>query len=253
MADAVSESPSLVKPRSGASGSDVLRVSIIVPAFNEETTILELLSRVREQSLPGVGFEVIVIDDGSTDRTPNLLSSNPQLYDRLIRQDRNGGKGKAVLAGLRAATGDFVLFQDADLEYSPSQYPNLIYPVLNLKAQVVVGSRFLAARYSRVQFFWHKVGNSLITFLFNLLFNTTFTDIYSCYLLYRRELLSPGELVSMGWEQHAEILCRIVRRARVIYEVPINYQGRDYSEGKKIRGYHAIPVVMTILKQRIFG
>jgi glycosyltransferase involved in cell wall biosynthesis len=170
----------------------------------------------------------------------------------LIKRPKNGGKGAAVLAGLRAASGDYILFQDADLEYSPSHYAALLFPVQNFGAQVVMGSRFLAAQYTRVQFFWHKVGNSVITKTFNVLFNTTFTDIFTCYLLYRRDLLDPDELVSMGWEQHAEILCRVVPRSKIIYEVPVSYQGRGYDEGKKIMARHAIPVILTIIRRRMF-
>jgi len=228
-----------------------LRISIIVPAYNEEATILRVLEEIRRQSTKGVEFEVIVIDDGSQDGTVALLEANPRLYDRLIRRATNGGKGAAVVAGLRAASGQYILFQDADLEYSPTYYPALVFPVLNFGAEIVMGSRFLAAPYSRVQFFWHKVGNNLITLIFNALFNTTFTDIYTCYLLYRRDLLDPDHLISMGWEQHAEILCRVVRRSKVIYEVPISYQGRSYEEGKKIHAHHAIAVILTIVRRRI--
>ena len=229
-----------------------LRVSVIVPAYNEEATILQILREVRKQAVDGVQFEVIVIDDGSRDRTVALLEGHPNLYDKLIKQPKNGGKGAAVLAGLRAASGDYILFQDADLEYSPSHYAALLFPVQNFGAQVVMGSRFLAAQYTRVQFFWHKVGNSVITKTFNVLFNTTFTDIFTCYLLYRRDLLDPDELVSMGWEQHAEILCRVVPRSKIIYEVPVSYQGRGYDEGKKIMARHAIPVILTIIRRRMF-
>jgi len=193
-----------------------LRVSVIVPTYNEEATILQILREIGKQSVDGVAFEVIVVDDGSRDRTVELLEADPSLYHMLIKQPKNGGKGAAVLAGLRAATGEYVLFQDADLEYSPSHYAALLFPVLNFDAQIVLGSRFLAARYTRVQFFWHKVGNSVITAIFNVLFNTTFTDIFTCYVLYRRDLLNPSELISMGWDQHAEILCRIVPRSKVI-------------------------------------
>lgn len=227
------------------------RVSVIVPAYNEENTILQILRDIRKQSVTDVEFEVVVIDDGSRDRTVALLESSPELYDKLVKQPKNGGKGAAVLAGLRVATGDFILFQDADLEYSPSHYAMLLFPVQNFGAQIVMGSRFLAAPYSRVQFFWHKVGNKLVTHIFNILFNTTFTDIYTCYLLYRRDLLKPEELVSTGWEQHAEILCRVVPRARVVYEVPVSYHGRSYDEGKKIRARDAIPVIWTIIRRRL--
>jgi glycosyltransferase involved in cell wall biosynthesis len=229
-----------------------LRISVIVPVYNEAATIIPILREVRKQSVAGVEFEVIVIDDGSRDQTGALLDANPDLYDRLIKQPTNGGKGKAVQAGLRVATGEYILFQDADLEYSPSHYAVLLFPVLHFGAQVVMGSRFLAAQFSRVQFFWHKLGNTAVTFIFNALFNTTFTDIYTCYLLYRRDLLDPEELASYGWEQHAEILCRVVPRAKVIYEVPVSYQGRDYDEGKKIMAHHAFGVVLTIFRRRFF-
>jgi glycosyltransferase involved in cell wall biosynthesis len=173
----------------------MLRTSIIIPAYNEEATILELLREVRAQSVEGVEFEVIVIDDGSKDRTVALLEENPALYDKLVKQPKNGGKGAAVLAGLRAATGQYILFQDADLEYSPSHYEALMFPVKAFGAEIVMGSRFSGPKYTRVQYFSHKVGNRFITLIFNILFNTTFTDIYTCYLLYRRDLVPPDELV----------------------------------------------------------
>jgi glycosyltransferase involved in cell wall biosynthesis len=228
-----------------------LRVSVVIPAYNEQATILQVLREVRKQSLDGVAFEVIVVDDGSHDNTVALLEANPALYDKLVRQTSNGGKGAAVLAGLRVAQGEYVLFQDADLEYSPSHYSDLLFPVLNFGAQLVIGSRFLAPQYTRVQLYWHRLGNTFITRLFNVLFNTTFTDILSCYILYRRDLLNPEELVSMGWEQHAEILCRVVPRSPIVYEVPISYQGRTYEEGKKILARHAIPMVLTIIRYRL--
>jgi hypothetical protein len=153
---------------------------------------------------------------------------------------------------LKAATGHYILFQDADLEYSPSEYHVLLFPVLSFGAEVVLGSRFAAPRYTRVQYFAHKVGNRALTLVFNLLFNTTFTDVYSCYLLFKRGLIDPNELVSFGWEQHGEILCRVVLRSKVIYEVPISYHGRSYDEGKKIRAKHMISVILMILRRRLF-
>jgi glycosyltransferase involved in cell wall biosynthesis len=229
----------------------MLCISVIIPAFNEHATIIDLLREVRKQSVDDVEFEVIVIDDGSTDNTVALLEANPSLYDKLVKQPKNGGKGAAVTAGLKIATGDYILFQDADLEYSPSCYAALIYPVKAFGAEIVMGSRFITTQFIRVQYFWHKIGNMLITLLFNVLFNTTFTDIYTCYLLYKRNLLKPDELVSHGWEQHAEILCRTVLRAKIIYEVPVSYHGRSYEEGKKIRARHVIPVIFMIIRRRL--
>lgn len=228
-------------------------VSVIVPAYNEQNTILDLLREVRRQSVDGVRFEVIIIDDGSKDETVRLLEANPDLYDILIKQPKNGGKGAAVLAGLKRASGDYILFQDADLEYSPDEYKTLLLPVLKFGAEIVIGSRFLAPPFARVQYFSHKAGNRLITLLFNLLFNATFTDIYTCYLLYRHSLVTPDELISSGWEQHAEILCRAFLRSDVVYEVPISYRGRSYAEGKKIRARHIIPVVAMIVRRRLSG
>ena len=125
-------------------------------------------------------------------------------------------------------------------------------PVLKFGADLVLGSRFVAPQYTRVSYFWHKIGNKLVTFLFNLLNNTTFTDIYSCYLMYRRSLLAPEQLITTGWEQHAEILSRAITRAKSVYEVPISYQGRTYEEGKKIMAHHIISVTWTIVVRRLF-
>jgi glycosyltransferase involved in cell wall biosynthesis len=227
------------------------KISVIIPAYNEAATIGQLLESVNRQKIDDVEFEVVVIDDGSTDGTAEILERNPQLYSKLIRQAANLGKGGAVKAGLGVATGDYVLFQDADLEYDPNDYAALLKPVLKFGADIVLGSRVVAPEFTRVHYFWHKVGNWLITLAFNLFNNTTFTDIYSCYLMYRRDLLEPDLLVSNGWSQQAEILSRIVPKAEVIYEVPISYHGRSYAEGKKIRGSDAVSVVWMIFKRRL--
>ena len=229
------------------------KITVIVPAFNEENTIIDLLERVNRQSAEGFSFEVIVIDDGSRDGTLATLEGRPDLYDKLVKQTPNQGKGAAVIAGLKQASGDYVLFQDADLEYNPDEYEGLLFPVKEFDADIVMGSRFLSPRYTRVHYFWHKVGNRFITLLFNILFNTTFSDIYSCYLLYRRNLVDPDELRSTGWEQHAEILARAHRKGEVFYEVPISYHGRSYAEGKKIKAQDVIPVILMIIKQRFLG
>ncbi|NQV57561.1 MAG: glycosyltransferase family 2 protein [Rhodospirillales bacterium] len=231
----------------------MVSISVIVPVFNEQETVTTVLHNVRSVEIDGVSFEVIVIDDGSTDLTHERLSAEPLLYDRLITMERNGGKGAAVKAGLEQASGDYILFQDADLEYDPADYSKLLDPVKKFGADIVFGSRMIASPMTRVSYFWHKVGNRLITFIFNILNNTTFTDVYSCYLLYRRNLVDPASLKTMGWEQHAEILSLAVRNAKIIYEVPISYFGRSYGEGKKIRGHHALGVIWTILQKRLFN
>ena len=228
----------------------MVRVNIIVPVYNEEKTILDILAKIAEQTIAGVELEVIVINDGSQDETAAKLESRPDLYSRFINRPQNGGKGAAVRDGLIAATGDYILFQDADLEYDPADYTKLLAPVLEHQADVVMGSRFLAPTCTRVFYFWHKVGNGVISLLFNVLNNTTFTDIYSCYLLYRRTLVEPTQLKTSGWEQQAEILTQAVQSSRIYYEVPINYHGRSYAEGKKIRARHIFAVLKMIVTER---
>ena len=228
------------------------RVTVLVPAYNEEATILDILERVVAQKIDGIDIEVLVVDDGSTDRTVELLERNPRLYDRLLKRPRNGGKGAAIKTGLREARGDYVLFQDADLEYDPADYARLLMPVLKFGADIVMGSRLTASPCTRVSYFWHKIGNRLITLIFNVLNNTTFTDVYSCYLLYRRDLVAVDDIVADGWEQQAELLSRAVAKAESMYEVPISYFGRTYAEGKKIKAHHAIAVVWTIFIRRFF-
>lgn len=230
----------------------MVSVSVVVPVYNEERTIIDVLERIKSVSVPGATFEVIVVDDGSRDGTRGVLDARPDLYARFIKHEVNRGKGGAVKTALAVAMGDYVLFQDADLEYDPGEYGKLLRPVLEFQAEVVMGSRILAPDYIRVHYFWHKVGNRLITLVFNLLNNKTFTDIYSCYLLYRRDLVPVTDLVSEGWEQHAEILSLAIKRSENVYEVPISYHGRTYSEGKKIKAHHTIAVLGMIARCALF-
>jgi len=231
------------------------KITILIPANNEETTIIPLLKSVKKETtkIKAVTFEIIVIDDCSQDKTNKLLKENETLYDHLISLEKNQGKGGAVLCGLKKAKGDYILFQDADLEYSPKDYKALIGPIVEFGVDVVIGSRFVAPQYTRVHYFWHKVGNTVLTLLFNILNNTTFSDIYSCYLIYRRNLFPLEKIKTKGWEQHGEILSRAVKNGRVFYEVPISYRGRSYDEGKKIRAFHIFKIIYTLIKIRIFS
>ena len=228
----------------------MLRLSIIIPAFNEEKTIIEILNRVNKVEIQGVEKEIIVVDDFSQDGTLDLLKKNNKLYSLLIKLNKNGGKGAAVKKGLSKATGKYILFQDADLEYDPNDYVKLIEPVLRFDADVVMSSRLSAPQFTRVYYFWHKIGNRFITLIFNILNNTTFTDIYSCYLLFKTNLIKPQELLTNGWEQQAEILSIVASKANSLYEVPINYYGRTYEEGKKIRARDVISVLLTIFMRK---
>ena len=227
-------------------------ISILVPVYNESAVILKTLEKVKEQQLENIEFEVIVIDDGSKDNTVELLKQHTELYSHLIELPQNQGKGKAIMTGIAAAKGEYILCQDADLEYDPRDYPQLMFPVTNYEADVVMGSRLTAPQYTRVHYFWHKQGNRLITTIFNVLNNTTFTDIYSGYFLFRKSLVDPDLLRAYSWEQQAEILSMTVQNGTVFYEVPISYHGRTYSDGKKIKAYHALAIIFMIIKCRIF-
>ena len=169
------------------------KISIIIAAFNEEKTIEKILISINNNKNNNYTFEIIVVDDGSTDNTLNILYSIPQLYSKLIQQENNQGKGSAIKEGMLNSSGDYILFQDADLEYEPDDYPKLLSMIDKFDADLVIGSRFIAPEYTRVFYFWHKVGNRLITLIFNLLNKTTFTDIYSCYVLFRKSLLNIHE------------------------------------------------------------
>ncbi len=227
-------------------------VSIIIPAFNEENTIIKILEKVNLQKTEEFNLEIIVIDDCSIDNTKEILKKNPSLYTKLIELENNLGKGGAVREGLKNATGNYVLFQDADLEYDPNEYKKIFDIILKFKSDIVIGSRFLSPEFTRVHYFFHKLGNKFITNLFNLIYNTTFTDIYSCYLCFKRDLIDPLKLKSNGWSQQAEILATAVKSSKVFYEVPISYSGRTFEEGKKIKARHTFAVIYMIIKKKLF-
>ena len=229
-----------------------MKVTIIVPIFNEENTIIEILNRINSEDIKDPNLEIIVVDDCSTDASVELLKQNSNLYNNLIELKKNLGKGAAVREGLKEANGSYVLFQDGDLEYSPSDYKKIFKMLEEFNADVVIGSRFLSPEYTSIHYYFHKLGNRFITFLFNLLYNTTFTDIYSCYLCFRRDLIDPVKLKSNGWSQQAEILATAVKSSKNFYEVPISYSGRTFEEGKRIKARHVFGVIYMIIKKRIF-
>jgi glycosyltransferase involved in cell wall biosynthesis len=223
-----------------------MKLSVVIPCFNESKTIVEVLQKIRDCKLDDVDVEVIVVDDGSTDGTAALLSTHSSLLDVKVSMESNGGKGAAVIAGLRLARGDYVLIQDADLEYSPAEYERLLFPVLHFGAETVIGTRFFPPNFSRIFYLSHKIGNRLITILFNIRYHTTFSDIYCGYLVFRRDVINPDILCRNGWGQQAEILGILVKNSKEVYEVPIDYRGRSYGEGKKIRWYHIFDVIRAI-------
>ena len=226
------------------------KLSILIPVYNEEKTLLNILERINESKIENFDFETIIINDGSDDNTFNVIKENRDLYDKVINLDKNRGKGYAVKSGLKIATGDYVIFQDADLEYDPKEFIKFTNLINKFSVDVIIGSRFNYSDYIRSHNIANKFGNYILTLFFNLLYNTTFTDIYSCYLAFRRDILDVDKLKTDGFEQHAEILCKIVKKSDKFYEVPINYNGRSAKEGKKIKFYHFFTVIYRILIER---
>ena len=227
-----------------------MKLSVVMPVYNEQATLREVVGRVL--SVP-LDLELICVDDGSTDNSRNILSelqaNHPQL--RVLLQPRNMGKGAALRRGIQEATGDFVVIQDADLEYDPSEYPTLLGPLLEGKADVVYGSRFLGSGPHRVLYFWHSVGNWILTLISNALTNMNMTDMETCYKVFRREILQsiPIEEDRFGFEP--EITVKIAKRRLRVYEVGISYWGRTYEEGKKIGWKDGVRALWCLVKYAV--
>jgi glycosyltransferase involved in cell wall biosynthesis len=217
----------------GANGESALQVSVVVPCFNEKSTILALLERVASAPFEK---EILVVDDGSTDGTQELLTEKaPSLPGvRVLLQERNQGKGAALRRGFTEAKGDVVIVQDADLEYDPRQIPQVVAPILEGHADVVYGSRFLGGPH-RVLYFWHSVGNSLLTLISNMVSDLNLTDMETCYKAFRREVIQSLALEEDRFGFEPEVTVKLARMKGIrIYEVPISYYGRTYADGKKI-------------------
>ena len=225
-------------------------LSIIVPTYNEEETIIKILEKIKNNSSDFFKYEVIVIDDASTDQSSKLLEDNKHLYDKLLINETNKGKGFSVKRGISSASGTHVVFQDADLEYNPDDFKKFEKIFIDFDADGIIGSRFMYSNFTRSHNILNKIGNTFLTLLFNLLYNTTFTDIYSCYFAFKKNLLNAQELRTKGFEQHAEILCKVIKKGNKFYEVPISYNGRSVSEGKKIKPYHFFLVLFEIIRGR---
>tara|TARA_B100000029_G_scaffold511374_1_gene605262 strand:+ start:8488 stop:9186 length:699 start_codon:yes stop_codon:yes gene_type:complete len=224
-------------------------ISVIIPVYNEEKTILQILEKINKINI-NEKLEIIIINDGSNDNSKKIIEENSHLYHRLNHIDQNCGKGKAIIEGLKISTGDYVFFQDADLEYDPQDLISFIDIVKKNQADLIMGSRFISDQRS-VLHFWHMLGNKIITSIFNILNNTTFTDIYCCYIFFKRNNLNVEKLSCFGWGQQAEILTYLVLNSKKIYENAVKYDGRKYSEGKKIKFYHVIDVFYYIILTKL--
>jgi glycosyltransferase involved in cell wall biosynthesis len=229
----------------------VATLSVVIPCFNEAGTIEEIVRRVAEA--PPLDKEIIVVDDASTDGTRDILETKLEgRVSRVILQPSNRGKGAALRAGFAAATGAIVLIQDADLEYDPQEYPKLIRPILDGKADVVFGTRFAGGESHRVLYYWHSVGNRLLTFASNLFTNLNLTDMEVCYKVFRREVLAKIRIEEDRFGFEPEITAKVARLGCRVYEVGISYAGRTYHEGKKIGWKDGVHALWCILKYNLF-
>jgi glycosyltransferase involved in cell wall biosynthesis len=224
-----------------------MKISVLMPVFNEEKTVQHSVQQViKRRSV----FELIIINDGSTDKTATILKKLANKYPKKIKviKKKNGGKGSAIQVGLKKAKGDYILIQDADLEYDPADIPQLIKPIQNKKATVVYGSRFLGPHSNLL--FWHMIGNHFLNFLTNILYNTTLSDLETCYKLIPTKIMKELTLECNDFCIEPEITCKILKRGIRIFETPISYVGRDFSEGKKITWQHGFGAMWTILRLR---
>lgn len=239
--------PTSGRPGYDSSGSVPADVSVVMPVYNERRTVERIVERVRSSP---VEVELVAVDDGSSDGTRDLLRRlvDEGRIDQLILKDRNEGKGSALSAGFEAAGGDVLIIQDADLEYDPDEYPRLLSPILEGKADVVYGSRFMGGRPHRVFYFWHYVGNRFLTVLSNMFTNLNLSDMETCYKCFRREVLEAIEVEERAFGVEPELTAKVALGGWRVYEVGVSYSGRTYAEGKKIQWWDGLRALYCILK-----
>jgi glycosyltransferase involved in cell wall biosynthesis len=228
-------------------------LSIIIPAFNEEKTILKLLDKVLSVELKNIKKEIIIINDCSTDKTKEIvldfIKNNKNQDIKIISNNTNKGKGYSLNKGIKNANGDIIIFQDADLEYDPQEYKILIKPIIDGFADVVYGSRFQGSKPHRILFFWHTIGNKFLTFISNVFTNLNLTDMETCYKVFKREIISQIEITENRFGIEPEITAKISKIKNLrLYEVGISYYGRTYEEGKKIGWKDGVRAIYAIIK-----
>jgi glycosyltransferase involved in cell wall biosynthesis len=230
-----------------------MKLSVIVPVYNEIDTIKEIIQQIKQA--PVAELELIIIDDYSSDGTRDLLKNElKSMVDKVIYHDENRGKGAALRSGFKEATGDYVIVQDADLEYDPLEYPLLLEPAIDGKADVVYGSRFSGAGSHRVLYFWHYIGNKFLTTLSNMFTNLNLTDMETCYKLFKREIIQSIKIEEDRFGFEPEVTAKLAKMDNCcIYEVGISYYGRTYEEGKKIGWKDGMRAIFVILKYGLFN
>jgi glycosyltransferase involved in cell wall biosynthesis len=233
-----------------------VKLSIVIPVYNEVETLEEIITRVLASEV-GMDKELILVDDGSSDGTRDLYekikADHAEADIRAFLHERNRGKGAALQTGFAEVTGDIVLIQDADLEYDPCDYPKLLAPIIDDKADVVFGSRFVGGDAHRVLFFWHMIGNKLLTLMSNAMTNLNLTDMETCYKVFRANVLEKFTIRSDGFEFEPEFTAKVARSGCRVYEVGISYAGRDYAEGKKITWVDGVKAILAITRFRLFN
>ena len=226
-------------------------LSVLIPVYNEANTLREIISRVDAVDIGGLQKELIIVDDGSTDGTRDVLKELMETTShRIYFHGHNMGKGAALRTALTYATGDIVLIQDADLEYDPKEYNELVKPIVEGRADVVYGSRLSGGKVARAFNFWHYIGNKFLTLMTNVLYNATLSDMETCYKVFRADVIKNIQIKSNRFDFEPEITAKVLRRRYKLYEMPISYYGRDFSEGKKITWRDGFAAVWALVKYR---
>ena len=231
----------------------LIKLSVIIPCYNEEKTIFLIVEKIKK--IKNLTIEIIIVDDCSTDATSDVLKNISQVYPdiKIIRHEHNSGKGSAIQSGIKLVTGNIVLIQDADLEYDPNDYHNLLQPFIETDADVVYGTRFKGGKYVRLHFFWHYLANKILTTITNIVTNLNMSDMETGYKVFKSDIIKSLKLNENSFGIEPEITVKLAKKKYIFYEVPISYHGRSYEQGKKITLKDAFVAIYCIFRYRWFS